>query len=597
MVASPLAEAHVAAQVALRDAIASSAERVWNALPNHDEESIPLFLNTMLPTLEAGQRHAVALVDGYMANALERSAYGLNPRKLIGDAVRNGVTPNEVYRRPFVALWSELKGGKLWMTANQIAIQRLRTTIRTDLVRTQNLAGAAVVYRDPKVFGLRRVLNGTCDLCVEATNVEGYVLQPIHPGCECGIEPVMTKPRPAAQAVPEVHQHGELGPVFVENAPTPSVVAPSSEAEQVAISEVANVAGLDEQLVGRIMELRAGGMSFRKIRDELQVEFSHAKVRSIYELVKKSGGDVGRGAVRGAERAAKGVTDEAEARRIEQLVQEANAAARSAQAALERAQAARRVAERVGQEARGEVRGVDVGVAVSKQRTLTHASEQVADNGIERIRAIHNMPENAAEPLNRVRVTDVQRRGSGAVPGGGKAAGWYSSRETQIMFEKYVSDGVADQGARELVFLHEFGHYLDNLISRTMIARGYGGFSSEFLSSVTRPIIEAIEKTAQQRLIYARYDSNDYAEYLGSEREEFARAYAQYIVEKTNDIAQGMEVQTAQDIVRRTQLQRLVGEMNRSMARRGPTQQWTHSEFQPIKEAFDTFFQQQGLLK
>lgn len=224
-VASQLAEAHNNLQVRLRDLVSEAVLRMWNAMPYHGGEDAPrAFVDAAVPVVMAGQRQAIALVDGFLAQAMDRPAYGVNPQGIIGGAVRGGVPMDEVYRRPFVTLWSLFKQGKLWPEANKEATARLVTTVRTDLLLSANAAGSYIAMRDPEIDGLGRVLHGTCDLCEsiagEVTPSQG--LQPIHPGCECGFDPVRsmsgrtstTSPR-AGGAVARVEQHGELGPLLV----------------------------------------------------------------------------------------------------------------------------------------------------------------------------------------------------------------------------------------------------------------------------------------------------------------------------------------------------------------------------------------------
>lgn len=189
--ASPLAEAHVEAQGRLRDSVAQMVESVWDALPDHDESSVGLFADTVVPLVEAGQRRTVQLVDGYMAREMDRFPMGLDAKPLVGAAARGGTDPYEVYRRPFVTLWSELKEGKMWADAEAAARLRLQIIVLTDMQLSQVRAGAEVSERDPDINSLIRVVRGTCAKCEEAASeaTPAGGLQPIHPSCQCSFMP------------------------------------------------------------------------------------------------------------------------------------------------------------------------------------------------------------------------------------------------------------------------------------------------------------------------------------------------------------------------------------------------------------------------
>ena len=112
--ASQLARAHVEAQSKLRDVISTAVVRVWDAMPQHNDEDVNTFLDTALPIVEAGQRHAVSMLDGFWAAELEQKPTGLDPKDFGRDA-----DPREVYRRPFTQLWHGFKQGQDWETASK----------------------------------------------------------------------------------------------------------------------------------------------------------------------------------------------------------------------------------------------------------------------------------------------------------------------------------------------------------------------------------------------------------------------------------------------------------------------------------------------
>lgn len=209
---SQLAEAHLEAQARLRDTTARICVAAWNALPDHGDSSVPLFVDTVVPVVEAGQRRSVQLVDAYFALEMERAAYGTDPREAIGAHARQGTDPGEVYRRPFVTLWSALKDRFPWEEANVQAINRLDRAVKTDVLLAMTRAGAAISDADPDIKSLVRVLRGTCSKCAEAVQsaTPAGGLQPIHPGCQCAFMPSTQAPKdlPKTAGIAMARQEG-----------------------------------------------------------------------------------------------------------------------------------------------------------------------------------------------------------------------------------------------------------------------------------------------------------------------------------------------------------------------------------------------------
>jgi hypothetical protein len=201
--ASPEAEAHVEAEARIRDLVSGAVLRLWDSRAGHSDEDVSRFLAGALPLVEAGQRQAVALTDAYVAREMDRQPLGVDPEEAIGPAARNGADPREVYRRPFVTLWWKLKQGVSWEQADSAARARLEKMVRTDVSLAMTHAARAVATADPDVAGIRRVVRGTCELCEDAagnaTPADG--LMPLHPGCQCGFEPI-TKPGMSRTAAP-----------------------------------------------------------------------------------------------------------------------------------------------------------------------------------------------------------------------------------------------------------------------------------------------------------------------------------------------------------------------------------------------------------
>jgi hypothetical protein len=163
------------------------------------------------------------------------------------EALRNGAVASEVYRRPFVELYTALDKGKLMSEAISLGANRISSIASTDVQLARRNAGFGVRSRNNRIVGFARTLTGAenCALCFVAST-QRYTrgdLLPIHPGCDCGEMPIYGNQDPGQvidelrldathQAVQErfgfsdpgaraidyrdiaIREHGELGPVL-----------------------------------------------------------------------------------------------------------------------------------------------------------------------------------------------------------------------------------------------------------------------------------------------------------------------------------------------------------------------------------------------
>lgn len=189
---------------------------------------MPRFLDAAVPTVLAAQRASTHLTGAYLAQAIGRRAPALNPSGLVGAAVRNGSSPAEVYRRPFVTLWYGLKQGEQFADALHSALARVQSTAAMDVQLTMR-ATAQAVQDEGGVYGYQRVADsGACPFCeaVDGAYVKSGDAFPLHDNCGCGLEP-LTKPHARAAYLPTgeavrsdyaIREHGELGLVLADPA-------------------------------------------------------------------------------------------------------------------------------------------------------------------------------------------------------------------------------------------------------------------------------------------------------------------------------------------------------------------------------------------
>jgi hypothetical protein len=216
-VASRLAEAHIEAERRLRLAAVAGTERIWRGLPAYDEANVDQWLSQVLPLVTAAQRRSVSLTDGYLGRAMRRRPLGVSPDEILS-GLRNGTPPEEVYRRPFVTLWSALEGTP-YLDAVAAGGARATGTAAMDVQLAMRGTAEAVNEADPNMYGFMRVADGgACAFCqeVDGAYVKSGDAMALHNNCGCGLEP-LDAPHSRAASLPSgvtVHEHGELGAVL-----------------------------------------------------------------------------------------------------------------------------------------------------------------------------------------------------------------------------------------------------------------------------------------------------------------------------------------------------------------------------------------------
>lgn len=220
--ASPLVEAHIEAQRRLRELVSRAVRGLWVGLPGYDERDVPVWLAGVVPVVLAGQRQSVALTEAYIARSLQRAPLGVNPDDLTGAAARNGTSPQEVYRRPFVTVWTALKAGTAYEEAVNAGLARATGSAAMDVQLSSRATFTVVQQADDAIQGWQRVADGgACAFCltIDGAFVKSADASPLHNHCGCSLEPVTEPVR--STPVPEgvaVHAHGELGAVLTDPA-------------------------------------------------------------------------------------------------------------------------------------------------------------------------------------------------------------------------------------------------------------------------------------------------------------------------------------------------------------------------------------------
>lgn len=249
-------EGLLARQTATRAKVLAKVRQVvalhWQNLGSWNDADVARFVDAVTPLVLAGQVQTAAITDVYLASVMTTltgetvAPLGVAAADL---ATLRGVDPVEVYRRPFVEVWTGLKKGQQFADALGVGADRLLRLVDDDLSLAHR-SQSSRAYEAHGVQRYRRVLRpyrggGTCGLCIAASDqvYKSQDLLPIHSRCRCETLPIVGSEDPgrtfndqdipnlyaqaAAQAESlsgadlkkvrvQVQQHGELGPVLTE---------------------------------------------------------------------------------------------------------------------------------------------------------------------------------------------------------------------------------------------------------------------------------------------------------------------------------------------------------------------------------------------
>lgn len=158
---------------------------------------------SIVPPLVRGAQQAVSAITAAYLDRVTSEASGVRtppmgvpaPSEVTGSAVRAGVDPAVVYRRPYTVAWTELAAGAPLPRALEKAEKRITDLVNTDLQLAKTHTAHKVVARDNRIVGWMRVPQGTysCAMCLITSTVR-YTkekLAAIHPNCDCLIEPLV----------------------------------------------------------------------------------------------------------------------------------------------------------------------------------------------------------------------------------------------------------------------------------------------------------------------------------------------------------------------------------------------------------------------
>ena len=253
---APSLESILARQTAgrtrIRTRVLSVVEQTWGGLGSWDSADVERFVAKVEPLIRAGQLSTAAMTDSYIAAVMSTmTGEPVRPIGVHADEVTHlrPVPNDEVYRRPFVELWSGLKTGQPFNEALAAGGQRALRLVEDDLSMAHRTAASRAFTQHSGVQTYRRVIRpemsktGVCGLCIAASGqtYKSETLLPVHGRCWCDVLPIVGSMDPgrtingedidslyaraASQADSltgkdlkkvriDVYEHGELGPTL-----------------------------------------------------------------------------------------------------------------------------------------------------------------------------------------------------------------------------------------------------------------------------------------------------------------------------------------------------------------------------------------------
>lgn len=204
-----LTAAHQATTSQIRDRTLAMTAARWDASPDYRDADIDRLISQILPQVQAGQLATATLTNAYIGQAARVTGTTLAPATVDRDVILGyrGVPSADVYRRGAITLYTALSNGSPFSLAVGYGLDRMLTIVATELQQAKNRQ-AQRALEESGFYGYRRVLTGleNCALCAIASTQKysKSELMPIHPGCDCGVQPVRKADGPATILDPDL---------------------------------------------------------------------------------------------------------------------------------------------------------------------------------------------------------------------------------------------------------------------------------------------------------------------------------------------------------------------------------------------------------
>lgn len=197
--------AALAQQFTLAEQFAVAMAKLWadsfgtTAVPTQGQ--MAAFLAKIKPLAIGAQQTMAALVVAQLRSQIPGTDISVPPEAVSGAMALRGIDEDEMYARVIKTMLKALDRGRTAEQALNEGRARFDSIVRTNLQLAKTHASQAFLSRaveNPQngIVGYRRTLSNNpnhCALCVLASTqrYRAEDLQPIHPGCGCGVKPII----------------------------------------------------------------------------------------------------------------------------------------------------------------------------------------------------------------------------------------------------------------------------------------------------------------------------------------------------------------------------------------------------------------------
>lgn len=180
----------------VRKKLVAASVAHWNGLGSWGDADFQRTLKALVPRIEAGQQEIANLTDAYIRRlaVAEFGSIGNGLPVAASTMALRGISAVTAFHRPFSSMYAALGDGKSFPDALDAGRSRLVDLVSSgsQLAKTHAARGA---MRRSGFTKFQRVLTGreNCAMCVIASTQRYHRgdLLPIHPGCDCGVKPLV----------------------------------------------------------------------------------------------------------------------------------------------------------------------------------------------------------------------------------------------------------------------------------------------------------------------------------------------------------------------------------------------------------------------
>lgn len=189
--------------------------RLFRSFTSSTDDDVARFVDQAVPLALGARRTMADLTSVWIADQASAHAGTILAPTAVADDVlaRPGVTPEQVYARPFITVRSHLSKGQPIAQAVSAGAARLEEVAEGDMQRAHSEAARSAIEALPPAaqpVGWRRVLNGdkNCPMCVVAASqlYGSDTANPLHLRCDCSVELAYERPSRGEAATAQLHE-------------------------------------------------------------------------------------------------------------------------------------------------------------------------------------------------------------------------------------------------------------------------------------------------------------------------------------------------------------------------------------------------------